>query len=71
VATEPIRNRWEPEPAPPEILAAARAELRRTYEELTRCHEEILTAVAVTPARGATGAQAETDAGTRGGSGAT
>jgi hypothetical protein len=42
VATEPLRNRWEPEPAPPEILAAARAELLRTYEELARCHEEIL-----------------------------
>lgn len=70
VATEPLRNRWAPEPAPPEILAAARAELLRTYEELTRCHEEILTAVAVPPARAATGAPAETDAGTLGGSGA-
>jgi hypothetical protein len=44
VATEPLRNRWEPEPAP-EILAAARAELLRTFEELTRCHDEVLTAV--------------------------
>jgi hypothetical protein len=44
VATEPLRNRWEPEPAP-EILAAARAELLRTFEELTRCHDEVLKAV--------------------------
>jgi hypothetical protein len=42
IATEPIRNRWEPEPAPPEILMAARAELSRCYEELEACHRELL-----------------------------
>ncbi len=42
VATEPVRARWEPEPAPPEILAAARAELRGAYEAVTIRHREIL-----------------------------
>jgi hypothetical protein len=42
VATEPVRGRWEPEPPPPEILEAARANLTRAYEEVSRCHQEIL-----------------------------
>ncbi|MGI8801302.1 MAG: hypothetical protein ACR2KV_03885 [Solirubrobacteraceae bacterium] len=42
VATEPVRGRWDPEPPPPEILDTARAGLRQAYEELTRCHEELL-----------------------------
>jgi hypothetical protein len=42
VATEPVRGRWEPEPPPPEILEAARANLARAYEEVSRCHQEIL-----------------------------
>jgi len=50
VATEPLRHRWEPEPPPPQILAAARAELRRSFEHLTRCHEEILRAPVAAPA---------------------
>ncbi len=42
VATEPVRGRWEPEPPPAEILEAARANLSRAYEELTRRHQEVL-----------------------------
>lgn len=42
VATEPIRGRWNPEPATPEALDGARAELRRAYEGLARCHHELL-----------------------------
>jgi hypothetical protein len=42
VATEPVRGRWEPEPPPPEILETARVNLRRAYEELARCHQEVL-----------------------------
>ncbi len=42
VATEPIKNRWAPEPAPPEILDAARAELATAWTELTRGYRELL-----------------------------
>jgi hypothetical protein len=42
VATEPIKNRWEPEPAPPEILDAARAGLERAYEDVVGVQQEIL-----------------------------
>jgi DNA-binding SARP family transcriptional activator len=42
IATEPIKNRWAPEPAPAEILDAARADLRRAYADLERCQHEIL-----------------------------
>lgn len=42
VATEPIKNRWEPEPAPPEILDAARGELQTAWDELSRCYRELL-----------------------------
>ena len=42
VATEPIKNRWEPEPAPPEILAAAREELQKAWDELMRGYRELL-----------------------------
>ena len=42
VATEPIKNRWPPEPAPPEILAAARGELQTAWEELARSYRELL-----------------------------
>jgi len=42
VATDPIKGRWEPDWPPPEILEAAREELRKAYIELTACQEEIL-----------------------------
>ena len=42
IATEPIKGRWEPEPAPPEILDAARDELFGAWEELSRCYRELL-----------------------------
>ncbi len=42
VATEPIKNRWAPEPAPPEILDAARRELQTAWEELGRSYRELL-----------------------------
>lgn len=42
VATEPIKNRWEPEPAPPEILDAARRELQAAWDELMSCYRELL-----------------------------
>jgi len=34
VATEPMKGRWEPEPAPAEILEAAQEELREAYAGL-------------------------------------
>ncbi|HUR85031.1 MAG TPA: hypothetical protein VMY78_06770 [Solirubrobacteraceae bacterium] len=42
IATEPIKNRWEPEPAPPEILDVARADLQRAYAEVVRNQRELL-----------------------------
>jgi hypothetical protein len=42
VATDPIKNRWEPDPAPPEILQAARDELATAWSELGRVYRELL-----------------------------
>jgi hypothetical protein len=42
IATEPIKARWAPEPAPAEILDAARADLQRAYAEVERNQHEIL-----------------------------
>ena len=42
VATEPIKNRWEPEPAPPEILDAARRELETAWGGLMSSYRELL-----------------------------
>ncbi len=42
VATDPIRGRWAPAPAPAEALRAARAELAKAYEELNRRHDDLL-----------------------------
>jgi len=42
VATDPIKGRWEPEPAPAEILEAAREELGRAYSGLVACQAQIL-----------------------------
>jgi hypothetical protein len=42
VATEPIKNRWAPEPPPPEILEAARGELQQAWAGVARCQQEIL-----------------------------
>jgi len=42
VATDPIRGRWAPEPAPAEALRAARADLAKAYEELDRRHRELV-----------------------------
>jgi len=41
-ATEPIKNRWEPEPAPAEFLEGGRTDLYRAYAELVACHRELL-----------------------------
>lgn len=40
-ATEPIKNRWEPEPVPAGMLDAARADVHRAYGELATCHREM------------------------------
>lgn len=42
VATDPLRGRWKPEPAPPEALDAARDDLHQAYERLARCHQDLL-----------------------------
>jgi hypothetical protein len=42
VATEPIKNRWAPEPAPAEILETARSDLQEAWAGVLRCQREIL-----------------------------
>jgi len=42
VATDPIRGRWAPEPAPAEALQGARADLQKAYEALDRRHDELV-----------------------------
>jgi hypothetical protein len=42
VATDPIRGRWAPTPAPPEALQAARADLEEAYAQLDRRHRELV-----------------------------
>lgn len=42
VATEPIKNRWAPEPAPPKIMDAARSELQAAWDELGNRYRELL-----------------------------
>lgn len=42
VATEPIKNRWAPEPAPAEILDASRGELQAAWDELAARYRELL-----------------------------
>ena len=42
VATDPIRGRWAPQPAPPEALQGARSDLSKAFEELERRHDELV-----------------------------
>lgn len=42
VATDPIKGRHAPEPPPPEIMQAARDELRDAYAGVATCHAEVL-----------------------------
>lgn len=42
VATEPIRGRWLPEPAPREAIEAAKAELEQAYRVVEERHRELL-----------------------------
>ncbi|MEA2972342.1 MAG: hypothetical protein QOG82_800 [Actinomycetota bacterium] len=40
-ATDPIRGRWAPAPAPDEALDGARADLRNAYAAIVRHHQEL------------------------------
>jgi len=42
-ATEPLRGRWMPEPAPPEALDAAQFELEQAYRAVLDCQRELLS----------------------------
>ena len=42
VATDPIRGRWAPEPAPAEALQGARTDLQKAYEALEKRHDELI-----------------------------
>ncbi|MGI8623138.1 MAG: hypothetical protein ACR2NB_06550 [Solirubrobacteraceae bacterium] len=51
VATEPLKGRWAPEPAPPGILAAARDALEDAWEALSAVQAELLDGEARGPSR--------------------
>ncbi len=40
-ATDPLRGRWAPAPAPDEALDGARADLRNAYAAIVRHHREL------------------------------
>ena len=40
-ATDPIRGRWAPAPAPDEALDGARADFRGAYEAIVRQHRDL------------------------------
>ncbi len=40
-ATDPLKGRWTPAPAPDEALDGARADLRNAYEAIVRHHREL------------------------------
>jgi hypothetical protein len=40
-ATDPIRGRWAPAPAPDEALDGARADLRNAYAAIVKHHQEL------------------------------
>ncbi len=42
LASRTLRGRWEPVPAPPEVVDTVRAELQAAYAEVCRVHEELL-----------------------------
>lgn len=42
VAPQAMRGRWDPKPAPPEVLETVRADLDRAYRDLWRLHHDLL-----------------------------
>lgn len=42
LATKPVRGRWEPTPAPPEVLEVALTDLERAYKELWLLQRDLL-----------------------------
>ena len=42
LASRTMRGRWDPVPAPPEVVATVRSELHAAYVEMWRVHEELL-----------------------------
>jgi hypothetical protein len=42
VAPRSMRGRWEPVPAPPEVMDTVRRELADAYEEVAKVHHELL-----------------------------
>jgi two-component sensor histidine kinase len=41
LATEQLRGRWAPAPAPPEAVRGALNELRDAYQAMVACHQEL------------------------------
>ncbi len=42
LASRTVRGRWDPVPAPPEVVDTVRSQLHAAYVELWRVHEELL-----------------------------
>jgi two-component sensor histidine kinase len=42
LATEPLKGRWAPEPAPEEAVDGAKNELAQAYLAVMACHQELL-----------------------------
>ena len=42
LASRSVRGRWEPVPAPPEVIDTVRVELQAAYDEVCRVHAELL-----------------------------
>jgi two-component sensor histidine kinase len=41
LATEQLRGRWAPAPAPAEAIDGAKEELRQAYQAVMECHREL------------------------------
>jgi two-component sensor histidine kinase len=41
LATEPLKGRWAPAPAPAEAVEGAKRELEQAYQAVVDCHREL------------------------------
>jgi two-component sensor histidine kinase len=41
LATDPLKGRWAPAPAPPEAVEGAKTELAQAYQAVIECHRDL------------------------------
>lgn len=41
LATEPLKGRWAPAPAPPEAVEGAKNEFAQAYQAVVECHRDL------------------------------